>query len=94
MSYHRVSAILKVSASTDSLVRGLVSDGWDEAQLRRDALRVWTRDGEAFFSLGDWAKVPSDDVEAAVKRALGDDVRVEWDFEAGPGDDGDWEQII
>jgi len=93
MRYHRVSAILK-SAFTDSLVlREMVSDGWDEAQLRRDALRVWTRDGEAFFSLGDWAKVPSDDVEAAVKRALGDDVRVEWDFEAGPGD-GDWERII
>ncbi len=74
-------------------MRELVSGGWDEAQLRRDALQVWTRDGEVFFSLGDWAKVPADDVEATVKRVFGNDVRVEWDFESGPGD-GEWKQII
>lgn len=89
MSYHHVSAM----ASTGSLTQELVSSGWSEAQLRRDALQVWVRDSEGFFSLGDWAKVPPDDVEAAIKRAFDDDVRVEWDFEAGPGE-GEWEQIF
>ena len=89
MSYHRVSTMV----SMDSLTQELVSGGWHEAQLRRDALQVWVRDGEAFFSLGDWAKVSSEDVEAAIKRVFGDDVHVKWDFEAGPGE-GDWEQIF
>jgi len=90
---HQARVADNTSGIGSTLVRELASGGWGEAQLRSDALKVWVCDNEVFFSLGDWAKVPSSDVEAAVKRAFGDGVLVNWDFEAGPSGD-DWEQVI
>lgn len=89
--YHRIATALD---NLDPIIRELVSDGWAKEQINRDALMVWKRDGEVFFSLGDWAQVPSDDVKAAVKRSLGNDTEVGWDFEAGHPDGEGWEQVF
>lgn len=93
----RVSRYHHISSALDDhhpIIQELVSGGWAEDQINRDALIVWQRNGEVFFSLGDWAQVPSDDVKAAVKRALGDDTEVGWDFEVGHPDGDGWEQVF
>ena len=89
--YHCIATALD---NLDPIIRELVSGGWAEDQISRDALIVWKRSGEVFFSLGDWAQVPSDDVKAAVKRVLGNDTEVGWDFEVGHPDSEGWGQVF
>lgn len=75
-----------------SLINEIRSWGWTEEQLRKDAVQIYKRNNEFFISLGDWAKVDSDDLEGAIHRVYPDS-KVEWDFEAGPGGDG-WDRVF
>lgn len=66
--------------------------GWSNEQQSLDALSVWKQDNRIFFSVGDWAKIDTDDIVGAIKRIY-PDVEIDWDSEAGPGA-GDWTKIL
>lgn len=76
----------------NSLRKEISLRGWSEEQQKKDALDVWKDNNKVFFSIGDWAKIETDDIIGAIKYIY-PDVQVEWDFEAGPGN-GNWEKIV
>lgn len=78
--------------SENALRKEIRFRGWSNEQQGMDALEVWKKGNEIFFTVGDWAKIDTKDIEGAIKRTY-PDASIEWDYEAGPGD-GNWEKIL
>ncbi len=82
----------KISTSPGRLINAIESRGWSEEQIRKDALDVWRDGNRLFFSVGDWAKISTDDITSAIKEIFPGS-EIEGDCEAGPGE-GNWKKIL
>lgn len=79
--------------SAASLIQDIIRSGWSEAQLKRDGLILWQDGNKFIFSIGDWAKVDPDDIQAVIERTH-PDAEVEWDYELGGPGPGNWNRLF
>lgn len=87
-----MKTIIAKNKITDDILKNISRDGWAKEQLMKDALDIWQNGHNYFFSLGDWAQIPSDVIVRAIKR-VDSKADVKWDAEAGPGA-GSWKKIF
>lgn len=74
-----------------SLIEEIRRSGWSEDQLRMDAIEIYQRNNQFFFSMGDWSNTKPDDLKGAI-RNFHSGAEVSYDFESGPEGEG-WDKI-
>lgn len=77
------------------LRRCLRQKGLSDRRISKDAIDVWQKNGtnQFFFSMGDWAITKSSILTDCIKD-LCDDAKVDWDYEARPGNNRSWNKVI